>query len=579
MTYNTHRNTIVAVLAVFISLAAVVAPSVQLEAAEDSTYFTWTLNYDYSQMNVRDGQPLTYGEGMDGMVPITNTRTSVGTVTNIGSWDFDTNPLLKLCYYAVFDPSTGDCLGRLDTDNLARYEDGTSAASDIKTNNVLFCIPTIYWKSTDTTLTISNDPDSGGVAYAHTIDGRVYDYLGIGVYEASYDGTYLLSASGAMPDEGSIGPSLAQVADRTIVADGDANLWNLYQWNLYRYICFFAMESFDSDSFGFGDAGASTTGVTDSMGPYAGSTSYSNNGPVKFFIERAWGGVGEILGDTYFTTDWTIVAGQNSTPGWGTSDKEVVCDGPGFSNGYISTIWTDAKAWGLPDGNSGNWYNGMHDYVWGGYAQILDAVIVGGGYAKAGGGYEMGINCLDLSTAMNTGADSIGSRISYVFDSSSVNVTFMDGDTTVSTITVAAGSTVVAPPAPTKTDYVFAGWFTSPTDGTRWDFSQTVSSNMTLYAHWVEKLVFTTDPTANVQAKAVMGSPGTVAFDATTSEDYISVLWDFGDGHISSEPVITHYYTQPGTYTAMLTVYNQNGTDSIEYLIEVPGIAAGGGGE
>ena len=421
MTYNTHRNTIVAVLAVFISLAAVVAPSVQLEAAEDSTYFTWTLNYDYSQMNVRDGQPLTYGEGMDGMVPITNTRTSVGTVTNIGSWDFDTNPLLKLCYYAVFDPSTGDCLGRLDTDNLARYEDGTSAASDIKTNNVLFCIPTIYWKSTDTTLTISNDPDSGGVAYAHTIDGRVYDYLGIGVYEASYDGTYLLSASGAMPDEGSIGPSLAQVADRTIVADGDANLWNLYQWNLYRYICFFAMESFDSDSFGFGDAGASTTGVTDSMGPYAGSTSYSNNGPVKFFIERAWGGVGEILGDTYFTTDWTIVAGQNSTPGWGTSDKEVVCDGPGFSNGYISTIWTDAKAWGLPDGNSGNWYNGMHDYVWGGYAQILDAVIVGGGYAKAGGGYEMGINCLDLSTAMNTGADSIGSRISYVFGHHSLN--------------------------------------------------------------------------------------------------------------------------------------------------------------
>ena len=90
MNSNTHRNTIVAVLAVFISLAAVVAPSVQLEAAEDSTYFTWTLNYDYSQMNVRDGQPLTYGEGMDDMVPITNTRTSVGTVTNIGS---ETMPL------------------------------------------------------------------------------------------------------------------------------------------------------------------------------------------------------------------------------------------------------------------------------------------------------------------------------------------------------------------------------------------------------------------------------------------------------------------------------------------------------
>lgn len=70
-------------------------------------------------------------------------------------------------------------------------------------------------------------------------------------------------------------------------------------------------------------------------------------------------------------------------------------------------------------------------------------------------------------------------------------VTFspMNGDS-VSTVKVADGSKITAlDPEPTKTDYVFDGWYTSSDGGTTldtsWNFSvDTVTANITLYAKW-----------------------------------------------------------------------------------------------
>lgn len=54
-------------------------------------------------------------------------------------------------------------------------------------------------------------------------------------------------------------------------------------------------------------------------------------------------------------------------------------------------------------------------------------------------------------------------------------------------------------------------------------------------------------------------------FDATKSYDpqkrNITYLWDFGDGTISIEPVVTHTYVKPGTYTVKLTVRNDSGLE------------------
>jgi len=67
-----------------------------------------------------------------------------------------------------------------------------------------------------------------------------------------------------------------------------------------------------------------------------------------------------------------------------------------------------------------------------------------------------------------------------------VTVTFdaQNGTAPVST-SVAVGSPVAEPGAPTKAGYTFAGWWTAPSGGVQWNFGDPVLSDMTLYAHWV----------------------------------------------------------------------------------------------
>ena len=146
-----------------------------------------------------------------------------------------------------------------------------------------------------------------------------------------------------------------------------------------------------------------------------------------------------------------------------------------------------------------------------------------------------------------------------------------NGGSSVTSQAVESGSTVVMPDDPELYGYVFGGWFLD--DGTflnEFDFDSPVQGNITLYAKWNEDLRFTTDPVADGTVTSLDGQPGTVNFKATTSKDYSSLVWDFGDGTTSTNTYATHYYSEPGTYTAILTVYNNYGSDTTEFIIEVP---------
>ncbi|GAA3876250.1 hypothetical protein GCM10022381_18630 [Leifsonia kafniensis] len=47
------------------------------------------------------------------------------------------------------------------------------------------------------------------------------------------------------------------------------------------------------------------------------------------------------------------------------------------------------------------------------------------------------------------------------------------------------GTTLSAPPVPTRADYTFNGWFTAATDGTKWNFAtDTITGATTLHAQW-----------------------------------------------------------------------------------------------
>lgn len=75
-----------------------------------------------------------------------------------------------------------------------------------------------------------------------------------------------------------------------------------------------------------------------------------------------------------------------------------------------------------------------------------------------------------------------------LYSTPKVTVTFdlnYDGAPESQMQTVEKGNTVAAPdPAPTRSSYVFQGWYTAADGGERYDFSQPVVNDITLYAQW-----------------------------------------------------------------------------------------------
>lgn len=69
-----------------------------------------------------------------------------------------------------------------------------------------------------------------------------------------------------------------------------------------------------------------------------------------------------------------------------------------------------------------------------------------------------------------------------------------NGGSTVASQSVRYGSKATQPTNPTRTGYTFQGWYTAKNGGTKYDFSQTVTSGITLYAHWsVNSYILTFD--------------------------------------------------------------------------------------
>ncbi len=98
----------------------------------------------------------------------------------------------------------------------------------------------------------------------------------------------------------------------------------------------------------------------------------------------------------------------------------------------------------------------------------------------------------------------------------SVTVSFDSiGGTKVSDQEITSGKKAAKPNGPTKKGYKFLGWYTK--DGKKWDFSQPVTGDMTLYAHWKalpkggKTLPPTGDPGASPLAlAALLGASGTL---------------------------------------------------------------------
>ncbi len=139
----------------------------------------------------------------------------------------------------------------------------------------------------------------------------------------------------------------------------------------------------------------------------------------------------------------------------------------------------------------------------------------------------------------------------------SITITYMVEGEVYSTLEVPKGSVGIVF-TPQQVEGVFMGWYYDASYSDKYDATVALTKDTELYAKGVKPLTFTSVPTANATITNIDAN-GLVYFDATENAGRLSVLWDFGDGNTSTDPIAYNSYAKPGTYDVTLTVTNALG--------------------
>ncbi len=158
-----------------------------------------------------------------------------------------------------------------------------------------------------------------------------------------------------------------------------------------------------------------------------------------------------------------------------------------------------------------------------------------------------------------------------------ITITFIVEGETHSTLEVPKNSVGIVY-TPQQVEGVFMGWYYEPTYENRYDATVALTKNTSLYAKGVKPLVFTSVPTANATITNI-DAHGLYYFDCTDNEGRYSVLWDFGDGNTSTDPIAYNSYSEPGKYKVTLTVTNATGQSAVSHYDVVYGDQADEGGD
>lgn len=433
------------------------------DAGSSSDYWTYTIALDSSgDATVTGSGTATASPTAAGAAGTTGAYTSSGGA-NVGSWGFDSKGYGPFgSFYAAYNASDANrmiCI--LNPNNLDQSIDGSiTLSTDYSSSkvNVMWVLPTIYWKGDSETgaLTLSNDPSSGGTAYAHTIDGHVYEYMAIGVYIGTKatvtvggtDTTILTSSAGqATTDMTSNKADFRTRAQANVVntegsvaPNGKAMLWNFYMWQLYRFTVIATGGGTNSQgifgngfSYGNYSEGRSVaTGGTSGSGPYAGyvsdpngtGTDSTHQSSVKAFIENAWGTAQEFVDGALVDSQNNVYASQVSEPvdydsTIGSEYKKVGTLSGTAGFGMAGT--GSDEMWWLPTGAGGTVEavgdSTLFDYC-GAYSGtgILGLTVGGAAYNGSKKAYYSGISFLDCTRVTVKGD---ASRLAFVFDTSS----------------------------------------------------------------------------------------------------------------------------------------------------------------
>lgn len=413
-------------------------------------YYSYTLNYDASKMGETAQQ--SYQLTVEGMTPISHApgTTTLSAVANEGSWGFDRTTGIGPfnSFYGAFDMTQGNrFFAILNPYDLTKTISGASL-DPIANYNIMWVLPTVYWSTDENgNVTLTNDPSAGGTAYAHTIDGKIREYVAYGVYEGSTktidDKTVLTSQSGATPTAFQPRATFRVYAhnytmDSDLGASDDTPaygmLWNFYQWTLYKLVAYTVMEGFNSQMLvGNGNVNGNnytmTNGLTNILGPYAGNpgdlgasgdnaTAYGRDA-VRLFIENAWGTVYDFVDGVILAGMQAFYVDTSSTPtdstAAGGNVERIAQALP--SDGFGSAISTNAQIWGFPTatGSQANYNVGTTDYIYTSSSSGRVLFVGGSSSTNASNSVYYGLSYASASNGLSTSGNTNGTRLAFVY--------------------------------------------------------------------------------------------------------------------------------------------------------------------
>ncbi|MBQ7701283.1 MAG: InlB B-repeat-containing protein [Candidatus Methanomethylophilaceae archaeon] len=589
-----NKNRFLSVFAVMLMVLSAVA----VVAGTDSDDVSAAGDYKYTITWNSDGSSITSVTNSSGstMSPITSS-------SSVGSWGWDSKgeygPFNS--YYAAFNTSTGKIDFHVCAFDLTKKVDGTTYTTS--NYDIMWVLPKVYWSTSGNSLIISNSSAYGGTAYAHTINGKVYNYLAYGVYETSVSSNVAYSKTGMSGTNISSKTVLKynQYSEAKTIDGGYSMQWNWYQYSLYKYVVFAVLGTMNSQSFAYGDVNGSkiaTGGSNVASTGYYGTTSNKTTAE-RLFIENAWGNVYEWLGNTffldnglytaqsskaqycyygeydeddYFYGSWYTIntgnVGSSVSSVSSTNFTNIFSSSQGYSTGYKSysgAIWKyNAQSWGLPKTNvSGSSSTGTCDCV---SVDGSDCPVpaVGGVCDSA---LRAGVSCLDAGDSVSA-SGVVGSRLAFVFDAdpaAGYNVNYNNNGGS-GTMTGASSVTSVTLPSCTftaPTGKHFNGWAEGSANGTVYQAGTTrsISANTTYYATWawntyavdfntnggpaVSSQTVTHGNTATAPSTAPYNNHGTTSVNGT---DMVFLYWCSNSG-------LTTQYDFSTQITASKTIY------------------------
>lgn len=368
--------------------------------------------------------------------PVVNTSTFLARASDEGSWAFSESTGFNMVgmFYATFQSgSSGQYLHELLnpydlTKYIAVWNDSSKSwdysqtgNSHITTENTMLCIPTTSFLITGNTCTLGFSRTVLSVsAKAHKIDEEIYEYLGIGVYLGYNDGSVLKSISGVTASRSTTAADFRTYAHANTVRNGWAGVWNYYQYTLWKVLTYTMLKSFNGQAR-LGNGGlsysASTTGLCDKLGPFAGNVSGTTDA-VKCLIENPWGSLYQFVDDAYCSgTTGELMVGWNSVPTSDTSNKDTTIS-YSTSAGYGGHVtWVDlpsSEGWGafMPADSQGSSTTGTCDRVYPVYSSG-PFLVVGYGSGNVSNGHAGPGAVHYWNGASNTYG---GARLAFVFN-------------------------------------------------------------------------------------------------------------------------------------------------------------------